>query len=128
MSKKKRTSKNRVLILDVLSKGHSLSKAAQAAGMGRETLYRWRMEDSKFNEEVEQAIEAGTDLLEDALFDKGKKLDDKAAVTAALATLKARRPEKWREYFRHEMSGPGGGPMQVEQIERTVVDPADVES
>lgn len=42
--------------------------------------------------------------------------------TLAIFLLKAHKPEKYRE--RHEHTGPNGGPIQFEKIERRIVDPA----
>jgi hypothetical protein len=41
--------------------------------------------------------------------------------TLLLSLLKAVRPEKYRD--RTEVSGPGGGPVRIERIERVIVDP-----
>lgn len=42
--------------------------------------------------------------------------------TLAIFLLKAHKPEKYRERYEH--TGPGGGPIQFERIERRIVDAA----
>lgn len=42
---------------------------------------------------------------------------------AASLWLRNRQPRKWRDKTAHELTGPDGGPMQVEEIRRTLIDP-----
>lgn len=43
--------------------------------------------------------------------------------TAAIFWLKNRQPGEWRDKVDHEHSGPNGGPIEIAEIRRTVVDP-----
>lgn len=51
-------------VIEWLKKGRSLGYAAEQANISRNSLKGWR-EDKAFNERVEEAIECGTDLIED---------------------------------------------------------------
>src|SRR5580704_13771241 len=51
--------------LDGLRRGWSPAKAAKAVNISRETAYGWRQHDPEFKQRWDDAIEEGTDLLED---------------------------------------------------------------
>lgn len=51
--------------LEALAEGYSVASAARHATVARTTLYRWRLQSPTFAEHWEQAIESGTDRLED---------------------------------------------------------------
>jgi transposase-like protein len=86
-----RTEEKRTLVLRALVAGYSLTKAAEAAGIARSALHRWKDEDPEFQEEILDAIEAGTDRLEDEALRRALDSSD----TMLIFTLKARRREKW---------------------------------
>jgi hypothetical protein len=98
--------------------GKSVSAACRAERIGRRTYYDWRTEDPDFAARADAAIEAGTDRLEDQLFVRAAKND----TTAAIFLLKARRPDKYRETVRRELTGADGGPIQHEYRDLSVFD------
>ena len=100
--------------LEALRCGMSMTAAARAAGVARCTLYAWQANDPKFREAIADAIEAGTDLLEDALAGKGLAMDDHASVRACEILLKARRPERFRE--RHSVKH--SGVLRIDEVMR----------
>lgn len=55
--------------LEQLSKGRSITKAAEYVGYARITLYKWRDESPAFRDAWEDAIEQGADRYEDFLYD-----------------------------------------------------------
>lgn len=105
------TPKNREKFLDALSKGSSVTKAAAAAGMTRQGFYKARKTDEQFADDWDEAVEQGTDLLEDEalrrasggtlkpVFYQGVKCGQvrEYSDTLMIVLLKARRPEKYRE-------------------------------
>lgn len=60
-----RTPQNKAKILDAMTKGHSMTKAAKIAGVGRNALHEWKRDDEEFRHEVQAAFAAGTDTLAD---------------------------------------------------------------
>lgn len=64
--------KRKQVILEHLTTGKSQHIAAQAAGITRTTLTTWRREDEEFEALVLDAIECGTDLLEDEALRRAK--------------------------------------------------------
>lgn len=106
--------------LDLLATGYSVSAAATVAGVHRQRLYELRDRDAVFREEWQQAVEAGTDLLEQAAweiatrgaleesFDEAGRLvssrrrQDPATVRFLLAS---RRPAVYSERTRVDVSG-----------------------
>jgi hypothetical protein len=96
--------------LTALGEGLSVAGAAKLAGVGRQTVYDWRKRDAAFASAWDDAIETGTDNLEDEARRRAMSSSD----TLMIFMLKARRPEKYKERRASEVSGPGGGPIQTE--------------
>lgn len=104
------TSKGRKrAFLAALSKGWSVSRAAQEAGVDRTTVYKWRERSAAFGRDWDFAFEAGTDLLEDIAHKRAFEGSD----TLLIFMLKARRPHKFRDNATVEITGKDGGPLVV---------------
>lgn len=105
-----------------------MTAAAELAVVNRKTVYDWRHADPEFAAAWDDAIEAGTDLLEDEarrraysgydkpLVSQGKVVGTYLEYSDTLMTLllKGRRPKKFRENLKHELSGPDDGPMRFQ--------------
>ncbi len=96
--------------LAALGEGLSVAGAAKLAGVGRQTVYDWRKRDGEFAAAWDDAIETGTDNLEDEARRRPMSTSD----TLMIFLLKARRPDKYKERRASELSGPGGGPIRTE--------------
>lgn len=115
-------------ILDALRDGASIRKAAEAGGVSRHQIRLWRDAHPDFNEQFEDAYEAGTDQLEDEARRRGSegweepvffRGDECGTIRRysdqlLLRTLEARRPERWRANARIEHAGDGGGAIEVD--------------
>lgn len=88
-----RTAKNRETLIAALREGLSVGGACTVAGIGRASYYEWRNADPEFAAEADEAIENGTDFLEDVARQRATDSSD----TLLIFLLKARRPEKYRE-------------------------------
>src|SRR4051812_39780158 len=60
-----KTPQKEASFLEALSAGTSIAGAAEAAGLGRATVYAWREADPDFKARWDAAVETGTDKLED---------------------------------------------------------------
>lgn len=78
-----------------------MSSAARAAGGTVRQFKAWMAADEDFRLDYEDAIEAGTDLLEDAAYDRAVSKSD----ALAIFLLKARRPDKYDRGSKLELSG-----------------------
>ncbi|MEZ5842786.1 MAG: helix-turn-helix domain-containing protein [Hyphomicrobiaceae bacterium] len=58
-----RGSKAKGRFLDLLAAGVTVTKAAEATGVTRQTAYKWRAADAEFGERWAEAIDAGTEAL-----------------------------------------------------------------
>ena len=96
-----RTYKARKKFLDALAKGYSVSRAAAEADRTVKMLKSWRDDDPNFKADWEEAVEAGTDRLEDRARDRAYRDSD----GLLMFLLKGRRPEKYRERTSVEHSG-----------------------
>jgi hypothetical protein len=108
-----------------LALGGTVAAACQAAGIGRRTAYDLRERDESFAAEWEDAIEAGTDVIEQEAFRRAvqgteRRIYDKEGNERGVERtysdrllellLKARRPHKYRERVDVRHSG------QVKQL------------
>lgn len=101
MSNFVRTFKRRKLFLDQLEAGNSISFAATAADGTVKNFKRWRETDPDFAADWDEAIEAGTDFIEDVATERALKKSD----PLMQMILKARRPEKYDRGSKLELSG-----------------------
>lgn len=104
------TPKKRRAFLDVLAQGLSVKAACDAGGFSRVTAYRWREDDPEFAKQWDDAIEEGTDILEDVAHQRAITQSD----TLTIFLLKARRKEKYADLVRNRLTGPDDGPVQIE--------------
>lgn len=87
-----RTNENRMRVLRTLATGGSYTLAATAAGISREGLFHWKREDEVFAAECLDAIEQGTDRLEDEAV---RRAVEGNSDTMLIFMLKGRRRDKW---------------------------------
>ena len=97
-----RTAEAKSAFLDALAKGASVARAARAAGVCREQPYAWRKKDADFATAWKDAIEDGTDALEDLALEMAAKGSERLIIFL----LKARRPHVYRERV---LPAPGAG-------------------
>jgi hypothetical protein len=112
----------KAVFLDALSRLASIIRACQVARIPRRTVYNWRSQDEGFATAWEQAIELGTDALEDEavrralhgvlkpVYQKGRRVGSIREFSDALliALLKARRPSKYRDNLKIDAKVSGG--------------------
>ena len=108
-----RTARQREEFLAALGNGRSVSTAARAAHMGRSAVYAWRRDDPEFAADWDDAIEMGTDALEDEAIRRAKDRAKKSVYhqgqqcgmvreysdVLLIFMLKAPRPEKYRDRY-----------------------------
>jgi hypothetical protein len=113
------TDRQRQRFLDELALAHTITHAARAAGIGRQTVYELRQRDETFALAWADAIEAGSDFIEEevrrrAVEGTEKPIMYQGEVVAHVREfsdrlieleLKARRPQKYRENIALELSG-----------------------
>lgn len=87
------TTKKQSVFLAELADGQSISAACRKADTTKPTAYRLRQHSSKFAAAWDDAIETGTDVLEDVAVDRARNGSD----TMLIFMLKSRRPDKYRE-------------------------------
>ena len=123
----------REAFLTALASGASVTKACEAAGIGRATAYLWREGDAAFAAAWTVALEGGADLLEDearrravdgvekpvVAMGKVAKNDDGSVLkvreysdTLLAMLLKAKRPGEYRE--RHVVDANITGKVELE--------------
>ena len=112
-----------------------IGHATKAVDIHRDQPRRWRKEDHEFNRQYKQALNEATDLLESyalkratvgverPIYQGGKKVGtvNEISDTLLIFMLKARRPKKYRDRFKAEVSGPNDGPIPVLMQSRDAV-------
>lgn len=124
--------------------GATDAQLADFFGVNVSTIYQWKIVNPEFSESLKVSKEAADDAVERSLFTRAlgyehDEVDIRVVdhqiiqtpikkiyppdTTAAIFWLKNRRPEKWREMKAIEMTGTDGGPLQVQQVRRVIIDP-----
>lgn len=125
-----RTPTERAAFLEALAEGLTVGGAADKAKISRKRVYAWREEDPDFAAAWNEAIEHGTDKLEDEAKRRGFQGSEKPVYQGgrhvgnvteysdnlAMFLLKGRRPEKFKERIHAEHTGKDGGPIQHENV------------
>lgn len=100
----KLTPEKRAAFLVLLTEGTSVSAAARGIGMTRQAMYLARDRDDEFKQAWDDAVEEGTDCLEDEAVKRAKTSSD----TLLIFMLKARRPDKFKDRVANEHTGEVG--------------------
>ena len=120
MTMKKRTRRKPAWVtpfLDALRASGVVSRSADAAGVGRQTVYGRRSDDPEFAERWDDAINESLDAHElnvQRLAMDTDNVDPSTRLRASMYVLSRRRPEKWGDREKVEVSGPGGSAVNVE--------------
>ena len=61
----KKQEKNKEAVLEMLKKTPIVQVVCEKTGVSRATFYRWRQEDSSFDEQVNQALDLGIGIIND---------------------------------------------------------------
>jgi hypothetical protein len=117
--------------------GATDAEIAEGCGITRNSLAVWKTKHPEFADALKNAKEVADNEVERSLFQRAKgyshpdthfaTVDGKVIATptvkhyppdttACIFWLKNRRAQDWRDVWRHEHSGPNGGPIQVEQM------------
>lgn len=96
-------------LLTKLATGASITAAAKAARRTRQTYYDWRESDPEFAKLADEALEMGTDVLEDSALRQAKG----GNTTLMVLLLKARRREIYGDKLTTEHTGKDGTPIDV---------------
>jgi transposase-like protein len=97
--------------LEVLATGASVARAAAEIGAARSTVFGWKKDNPEFAERWDNAVETGTDLMEDEALRRALKGTERPVYqqgvlvgyitefsdTLMIFQLKARRREKYSE-------------------------------
>ena len=98
--------------LDALRVSGVVSASCRAAGIDRKTAYKRRDSNAVFREAWETALNEALDAVELAVMRSGVEGTD---MQTARWILSRRRPDVWGDKQDVTLTGPGGGPLQVEQ-------------
>jgi len=83
----------------------SVRECAEAVGVTARTVFYHARTDERFARAYERAVVENTDLLEDRMIDHVRDKGFGGNLIALFGLLRARRPEKWRDYQKVEHTG-----------------------
>lgn len=114
--------------LDHYARDGRQNAAARFAGVSPATIARWRATDDEFEAGFQEARQDTVELLEKSAFDKavegvvekrydkdGNLISERTVydTTLHVLLLKANAPEKYKDRSSTELSGPGGGKLEI---------------
>ena len=105
--------------------------ACDQVKVSKSTVARWRAADPAFEAAVLEALDDAVEVMEREAFRRAVVGTERPVTVAGqrevirdfsdvllIFLLKANRPEKYRERYEHQHSGPAGGPIQVQDMMR----------
>lgn len=104
-------------VIACLGKGHSVTAFAGEIGVARSTVFKWAEEHPEFSDALKVGQAKAVAFWESALMSIAR--DGGGNATAAIFGLKNRAADDWREKVVNEVSGPDGGPIEVEDMSKT---------
>lgn len=99
-----KTPTQRESFIEALSRSANIRASAAAAGISRDTAYRWKREDPEFSAAWDTALEDAIDTLEEEAWRRATAIEEPSD-TLLIFLLKGNRKEKYRE--RHDVKTSG---------------------
>lgn len=111
------------LVVEDMGKGYSLGAFAGLIGVARSTINEWIDNYPEFSEAVSRGKAVRLRDWEQAAMNIRSGNGGAGASTITIFGLKNMSDGDWDDVQRQEFSGPGGGPIPLQKIERVIVDP-----
>lgn len=101
--------------------GKSLMWMAAEFGVHRDTMYEWMAVHAEFSDAIKRARALAQQWWEDA----GQDALSQPGFNGAMwgKNMAARFAEDWREKNETALTGANGGPVEVKEIRRVIIDP-----
>lgn len=109
---KVRHPKKRAFLMAFAYEAWTVDQAAKAADVHRTRHYDWLLKDEDYRAAFEKAQELRAERLEDLAFQRAAR-EEQPSDTLTIFLLKGAKPHKYRERISQEISGAGGGPLEV---------------
>jgi hypothetical protein len=87
-----------VKFLEGLARGLSVTGSAQLAGVNRQSVYVWRKADAAFAAAWDEAVESGTDMLEDEVLRRALEGTQEPAISMGKVVFQDGAPLLLRKY------------------------------
>lgn len=99
--------------LDVLEQTNSVTHACKAITINRRTAYLWREQDPEWAADWDDIKESNMDELEASAYERAMR----GETVLTIFLMKGWKPDKYRDNWRGEITGPGGGALRVRFLE-----------
>ena len=115
--------------VQIIADGGTWASASAWLGISSFTFSKWLREDDDLAKQYAHAREAQGDIYADRVVDTAMDPTiDPAVARVRIDALKwaagKRKPKVYGDKVTTEHSGPGGAPVQIQLVERVIVDPA----
>lgn len=122
-------------ICESISSGISTRQTAINLGIAQKSVWTWLEKDASFAQRYARAKEECADLYAEEIAEISDELPDgtldpqvfnarqRLRVDARKWTASKLKPKKYGDKIDTTVSGPDGGPVKIERIERVIVDP-----
>jgi len=98
---------------ELAAQGLPKYQIAHVLGIHRDTLNEKEKEFSDFSDAIERGKAQGIETITNVLFSKAQTGD-----TAAIKYYLNNRSDEWSETQKHELSGPGGAPIETVTVSK----------
>ena len=121
-------------ICDLLASGESLRSICAADDMpAQSSVFLWLQKHSEFSEQYARAREAQMELWAGQIVEIADETNDdvqraRLRVDTRKWLMSKLAPKKYGDKVTNEHTGPDGGPVQIERIERAIIDPPNRDS
>lgn len=86
-----------------VEKRYTKKVAAKEVGISDKTVDKWAAQDPEFKQAIDNAQKGAEETLESSAYERAMKGD----TTLTIFLLKGMRPEKYRDYFKADVSASG---------------------
>ncbi len=104
-------------VIACLAEGHSVTAFAGRIGVARSSVFKWAAEIPEFSDALKVGQAKATEFWEAILVKIAK--DGGGNATAAIFGLKNRASDDWSDKTVQELTGKGGGPIEVADVSTT---------
>ncbi len=100
-------------IVEVMGDEFTLGVACRVVGIRRDTAVAWQEQDPEFKAVCDSQMETYLDRIENKMGQRALDMKQPHDATQGMFILNGYRRERFMPMTRHELTGPGGGPVQI---------------
>jgi hypothetical protein len=107
-------------LIEAMAQGLSLEAAAAKIGVGPRTLFTWQNKHEEFRQAVQEGRQRALLFWEEQAIRMAKGAPGNAQLVMLALKNRSRAASGWHDAQRLEHTGSDGGPVQVQQVVKTI--------